>query len=112
MFKRLALIIFSGFLSFNVYAGSSYTGTIRAVVCHAQSITSICQVEVNGVVQNETCGTSNWKYTLEGATIEGKNMLSILLAAQMSGKEVVMAGTGCSPGRASEDLRHVYIVTP
>ena len=100
------------FLVGSAYGGSNYTGTIKAVVCHAPELTNVCQVQLNGVVENETCSASYpWKYSFVGTTDEGRNMLSILLAAQMAGKTVAMQGTGCSISPVSENLRHVYIYT-
>ena len=105
----LLIIVFS---VGSVYAGSNYTGTIKAVVCHAPELTNVCQIQLNGAVENETCSSSYpWKYSFVGTTDEGRNMLSILLAAQMAGKTVVMQGTGCSISPVSENLRHVYIYT-
>jgi len=83
------------------------------LVCHDADISPICQIQVNGVAPNLECATQAWRYTLNGTTTEGKNMLSILLAAQVARQEVVIGGKGdCFLSSTSEDIRHVYINTP
>lgn len=110
---RLVSVLLFTLISMNVYAVSSYTGTIKSVVCHVEFTSDICQVRVNGTVENETCSADlAWKYNFDGSNPHGKNILSILLAAQMSGKSVVIGSQGCPNTSGPEDLRHVYIVTP
>lgn len=106
--------LLSGILlvSTNALAGSSFTGTINKIVCHTSGISPTCQVSLNGTPSNETCGTSSWKYTFDGTTPEGKNILSILLAAQVGKQSITLGGTGaCVLSSGSEDLRHAYITT-
>ncbi|WP_065792579.1 hypothetical protein [Pseudoalteromonas luteoviolacea] len=112
MMKRMLIaVLFT--ISF-AGSASEYTGTIKQVVCHAETVSSVCQVMLNGTPFSESCAKENsWKYTFNGATPEGKNILSILLAAQMSGKTVGIRGLDkCTLAAGSEDLRHVYIETP
>ncbi|WP_281628853.1 hypothetical protein [Vibrio sp. St2] len=110
-------IIFSAVLtliSASAFAGNSdFSGTIKSVVCHADNISPVCHVAVNGTPSNRGCANSDWHYTFKGTSAEGKNFLSILLAAQMSGKLVTLAGIGtCNLAEGSADLRHVFISTP
>ncbi|KZN38765.1 hypothetical protein N474_21095 [Pseudoalteromonas luteoviolacea CPMOR-2] len=93
---------------------SEYRGTVKHVVCHVETVSPVCQVMLNGTPNAETCAKdSSWKYTFDGTTPEGKNILSILMAAQMSGKTVGIRGLDkCTLATGSEDLRHVYIETP
>lgn len=107
------LYVLASFLVSVAYAGSSYTGTIKAIVCHEENTSDICQIMVNGSVSNETCSTDvAWKYNFVGTTPEGKNLLSILLAAQVAGKNVVLGGKNCPSTNGPENLRHAYISTP
>lgn len=98
--------------STSVFA-SSYNGTIAAVVCHEPGTTAVCQVQVNGAISQELpCASTPWKYTFNGTTAEGRNILSILLAAQVSRSTVSIEGLNqCNLVPQSEDLRHVFIVT-
>ncbi|QPB85842.1 hypothetical protein CWC22_022850 [Pseudoalteromonas rubra] len=111
MIARIALPLF--FLSSSAFAGSStFKGTIDSIVCHADNISPICHVKVNGTPANLGCGTSSWHYTFDATTTEGQNFLSILLAAQLSGKTISLAGQGtCNLTGGSADLRHVIITT-
>jgi hypothetical protein len=110
--KKSLLFLLCILLSFHSLAGASFTGTIKSVVCHTKSTSPLCQIQVNGNVRNETCGTSSWKFSFDAANPEGKNILSILLAAQMSKQQITLGGTGsCSFAGGSEDLRHAYITT-
>ena len=91
---------------------STYTGKIEAVVCHTFS--PICQIRVLGPVDGNTCSPgAHWQYAFDSSTSEGKNILSLLVSAQMANKKVALGGlNSCavtSTGE-SEDLRHVYIV--
>lgn len=98
--------------SANTIAGA-YTGTIKAIVCHEAAISSVCQISVNGTPPGLPCASSSWRYTMDGTTTEGRNMLSILLAAQVSRQQITIGGKGaCTLSGASEDIRHVYINTP
>jgi hypothetical protein len=102
----IALLVISG----SVYADT--TGTIKQMVCHDESVSPVCQVSMNGAVNLATCATSGWHYTFDGTTAEGKNMLSIILAAQLSKQLITIGGKGnCALLGSSEDLRHVYITT-
>ena len=94
--------------------GSAFTGTIKSVVCHDKTVSAWCQIRLNGQPSNPlACATQEWKYTFDATTIEGRNILSLLLAAQLSKQEVVIGGKGtCSLSSSSEDLRHVFINTP
>ena len=104
------------FISCGVHATgvqSTFSGTIKQIVCHADNISPICHVQVNGTPANMGCATSNWHYTFDGTSDEGKNFLSILLAAQMSSTHTVFKGQGtCNLASYSQDLRHVYMHTP
>lgn len=92
-------------------AASAYTGKVSSVVCHATGVSSLCQVSLVGTPTGETCSSSGWKYTFNGATSEGKNLLAILLAAQVSQRDLALGGRGvCTLVSDSEDLRHAYIV--
>lgn len=94
-------------------AASEFGGTVLRVVCHVQDVASICQVAVNGVAPTVDCVTSSWRYSFAANTPEGKNVLAILLTAQASHLSIVIGGKGsCALSGGSEDLRHVYIVTP
>jgi hypothetical protein len=108
--KLLSLIAIPAVLCGNVYADS--TGTIFRVVCHATGISPVCHVALNGTPSLAACSTSEWHYTFDGSTSEGKNLLSIILAAQLSKQTVTVGGKGtCTLASGSEDLRHVYITT-
>ena len=110
LMKFIVTSIFIFCVPIAAFAGSSYTGKIKQVVCHVAETSPVCQVMPSGSVLNETCGTSGWKYTFDGTTAEGKNILSILLAAQVSQKTIVLRGLGkCTFGSTTEDLRHAYI---
>jgi hypothetical protein len=92
-------------------AGSAYTGKLSSVVCHATVVGGACQVSLVGTPTGETCSSSGWKYTFNGTTPEGKNLLAILLAAQVAQRDVALGGLGvCTLAGGSEDLRHAYIV--
>jgi hypothetical protein len=110
--KLLVLIIFLTVFSAQSFAGG-FTGTIRSIVCHEKNVSPTCQVSVNGVPSGQPdCATSGWKFSFDGTTVEGRNMLSIMLAAQLSKQKIAIGGKGhCSVSSASEDLRHVYIIT-
>ncbi|NRG05552.1 hypothetical protein HRJ46_19855 [Vibrio coralliilyticus] len=114
MLKKITILAALTLISSNVFAGnSSFAGAIKAVVCHTDSLSPVCHVEVNGTPSNRGCSDSTWHYTFNGTTPEGRNFLSILLAAQMSGKTAVLEGTGtCNLAKGSADLRHVFISTP
>ena len=102
------------FLSGTDAVATTFVGTIKNVVCHASGITDVCQVAVNGTVSSHPCIANGlgWVYTLDGTNENGKNLLSILLAAQVSRSVVTIGGTGvCNLVGSSEDLRHVYIDT-
>tara|TARA_R110001599_G_scaffold249359_1_gene449224 strand:- start:12082 stop:12417 length:336 start_codon:yes stop_codon:yes gene_type:complete len=103
----LMLVLFSA-QSF----GGGFTGTIRSIVCHEQNVSPTCQISVNGVPTGQpVCATSSWRFSFDGTTIEGRNMLSIMLAAQVSKQKIAIGGKGyCSVSSASEDVRHVYII--
>lgn len=93
-------------------APSAFNGTIKQVVCHAKEISSICHLSVNGTPTEQPCGAGGWPYSFIGTNAEGKNLLSILLAAQLSNSHVTIGGQGtCNIIGGSEDLRHVYINT-
>ncbi|WP_010381721.1 hypothetical protein [Pseudoalteromonas rubra] len=110
--KKLPLFLFFTLLPFHSLAGASFTGTIKQVVCHTKSISPLCQVQVNGSVSNQTCGTQSWKFSFDATSSEGQNILSILLAAQIGKQQITLGGTGsCTLATASEDLRHAYITT-
>jgi hypothetical protein len=88
------------------------TGTIKQMVCHDASVSHVCHVSMNGTVNLAACVTSGWHYSFVGTTAEGKNMLSIILAAQLSKQLITIGGKGtCTVAGGSEDLRHVYITT-
>jgi hypothetical protein len=88
------------------------TATVKRMVCHDASVSPVCQVSMNGAVSLAPCATSSWHYTFDGTTAEGKNMLSIILAAQLAKQLITLGGKGtCTLGGGSEDLRHVYITT-
>ena len=111
MNKLLLKIAILGMLASAAQADSS--GTIFRIVCHDNSISPICHVAMNGTPNVSSCSTSGWHYSFIGTTDEGKNLLSILLAAQLSKQNVTLGGKGtCDVAAASEDLRHVYISTP
>ncbi len=108
--KWLSLIMLSAIFCGNVSADS--TGTISRVVCHATGVSPVCHVAINGTPSLAACSTSGWHYTFDGSTSEGKNMLSIILAAQVSKQMITIGGKGtCTLANGSEDLRHVYITT-
>ncbi len=78
-----------------VFSGGAYaafTGTINRVVCHAEGVSPVCQIAVNGTPVVALCATSGWHYTFDGTTEEGKNILSILLASQIS-KQAITIGS-------------------
>lgn len=110
----LTAIAATALWSKSAIAGSTYTGVIGSVVCHATGVSSLCQVSVPGSVGGETCSQGSlWKYTFNGATAEGKNLLAIMLAAQVSRQTVEIGVLGtCSLAAGSEDIRHTYIVSP
>ena len=109
---RILCIFLSLVVSNYSFAGASFTGTINKVVCHTTGISPNCQIQVNGTIANQTCGTSGWKFTFDGSTNEGKNILSILLASQVAKQSITLGGTGqCNFASTSEDLRHAYITT-
>ena len=112
--KKMFYVVLCSIVPCTGYAsGSSFTGTIKAVVCHANEISPVCHVEVNGAPASASCVTSGWQYSFNGTNSEGKNFLSILLAAQMSKQTVTIGGQGtCSIAGGSEDMRHIYISTP
>lgn len=112
--KKYILMFAFAFITSNSYAaGSSFTGTIKNVVCHANNISPVCNVQVNGEPAGRGCSTADWHYAFDGTNAEGKNFLSILLAAQISRQTVVIAGQGtCDLAGGSDDLRHIYITTP
>ena len=110
--KKLLSLSFalSAILSNLVYADS--TGTIYRVVCHESEISPVCQVAMNDTPSVAACATSGWHYTFDGTTAEGKNILSILLTAQISKQPITIGGKGiCTLGGGSEDLRHAFITT-
>ena len=109
--KISTLMALSLVLSANVFADS--TGTIFRVVCHATGVSPVCHVSLNGTPTTlAACSTSGWHYTFDGSTTEGKNVLSIILAAQLSKQTITIGGKGvCTLAGGSEDLRHVYITT-
>jgi hypothetical protein len=109
--KKIYLIfILIGFSSLS-YADS--TGTIKQMVCHSNGVSPVCHVSMNGVPSLAECSKSGWHYTFDGVTSEGKNILSIILAAQLSKTSITIGGKGtCLLAGGSEDLRHVYITTP
>lgn len=105
------LIVIPMFFCSLVYADSS--GTVSRLVCHVADVSRVCQVELNDSKSAAACATSNWHYTFDGATVEGQNVLSIILAAQLSKQRLYIGGKGtCTLTGSSEDLRHVYISTP
>jgi hypothetical protein len=68
---------------------------------------------LNGSAPNLECAKQAWRYTFNGTNAEGKNILSILLAAQVGRAQVIVGGKGvCNLSGSSEDIRHVYINTP
>ena len=114
--KSIYFILFSMVFVIESHAvgtPSSFSGTIKQVVCHAKEVSSVCQVAVNGTPSANPCSApGGWVYTFNGVELEGKNLLSILLAAQISKSTVTIAGQGsCNLAASSEDLRHVYIHT-
>jgi hypothetical protein len=89
-----------------------YTGKIKAVVCHNKGVSPVCHIGVHGTVTGNPCNAGDWPYSFDGTSPEGRNILSIALAAQISGQQIIIGGTGgCTYGR-TEDLRHIYIETP
>ncbi|WP_157633191.1 hypothetical protein [Vibrio bivalvicida] len=111
--KLKTLCVLMLIVNSNVVWASQYVGTVRNVVCHSKNITSLCQVRLNRSIQGSTCATTEWTYVFDGSTIEGKNLLSILISAQVSKSTVVIGGTGsCSLNDESEDIRHIFIDTP
>ncbi|WP_277373649.1 hypothetical protein [Pseudomonas sp. AA-38] len=107
-----------GFLLFAIFsvlcknAHADSTGTVLRVVCHAGNVSPLCQVSLNGSPNLAACATSSWHYTFDGSTSEGKNLLSIILAAQVSRQTISIGGKGtCALSNGSEDLRHAYMVT-
>jgi hypothetical protein len=109
---RILCLFLSLVISSYSFAGASFTGTINKVVCHTTGISQNCQIQVNGAISSQICGTSSWRFTFDGSTNEGKNILSILLASQVSKQTITLGGTGqCSFSLTSEDLRHAYITT-
>ena len=113
MYKKAISVtfLFFAFISTNLFADSA--GTIYRMVCHASGVSSVCQVALNGTPTLAACATSGWHYTFDGTTAEGKNILSMLLAAQFSKQTITIGGKGtCTLSGSSEDLRHVYITTP
>jgi hypothetical protein len=108
--KKSLLFALLSTLSICSYADSA--GTISSVVCHVSEISPVCHVALNGGLSLAPCATTGWHYTFNGATPEGKNILSILLAAQLSKQMITIGGKGvCTLAGGSEDLRHVYITT-
>ncbi len=109
--KKLLLVALS--ICPLISLATTYNGTILRVVCHEQDTSPLCQVQLNGEVPSLACATQAWKYSFDATTQEGRNILSILLAAQVSKQNVTIEGKGtCSLSSSSEDLRHVYINTP
>ena len=89
---------------------TGFTGPVGKIICHAASTSSLCRVSVNGEVEGESCATSGWDYTFDGATPEGKNLLSMLLAAHVSRQVVGISGTGtCTLSPDSENMQFIYI---
>ena len=100
-------------LSANVSAFTESTGTVHRLVCHDNSVSPICHIDISGSLNVADCVDSSWEYSFISTTDEGKNLLSILLAAQLSSKPVTLAGKGtCLVAGGTEDLRHAYITTP
>ena len=68
---------------------------------------------LNGTPNGQpACSSDGWRYSFDGVTSEGKNILSLPLAAQTAKQTVMMGGRGaCTLSPNSEDIRHVYIVT-
>lgn len=93
-------------------ASAASTGTIYRMVCHTTG-TPVCQVSMNGTPSVAACSTSGWHYTFDATSAEGKNIVSIILAAQLSKQTITIGGKGtCLLANGSEDLQHVYITTP
>lgn len=107
--KILILVLLS---IFPCYSLADSTGTIFRLVCHVADISQICHVALNGTPSLAACATPGWHYTFNGTTPEGKNILSILLAAQISKQTITIGGKGvCTLASGTEDIRHAYITT-
>ncbi|KZN34762.1 hypothetical protein N480_20990 [Pseudoalteromonas luteoviolacea S2607] len=98
-------------ISFNGWSSSVYRGLVAQIVCHADSVTSTCMVQLKSTPSGESCSANNdWKYAFNGSTPEGSNLLSLLLTAQVSRKTVGIRGQGqCTLVNYSEDISYVSI---
>lgn len=94
------------------YSHAESVGTVKHVVCHATGVSPLCLVTLNGAPSLAACATSGWHYSFDATTGEGKSLLSILLAAQLSKQAIAIGGKGTCSSPGSEDLRHAYMSTP
>lgn len=108
-FLRPLFLVFLLFAS--AYASATLTtAKIKYLTCHSKNNSSNCLVRLDVAPFKNGCSTADWQYALDGTTSEGKNMLAILLAAQMMDSKVTIGGNGvCTKTLSSEDIGWVHI---
>ncbi len=112
--QKLA-ILSSLFFGTNFSYATNYTGVITGVGVGA-SYDSACTgtdscavVKVSSSHEKAGCNKNSWDFVFDTSTDTGRNTLSVVLAAEISQREVVIGGTGlCDMHSITEDLMHVY----
>lgn len=83
------------------------TGPFYDSLCNSESCVFIT---LDGSISTKpTCNTSEAHFVLDASTSAGKNHLSVILSAFMTGKYVTISGTGaCTHYQNTEDFRYIY----
>lgn len=104
--KKIILLIML-FASGSVNAGA-YKGNVINVYC--SSVTGICSISLaNGISKlAPNCSPSGNTFAFDSTTNEGKNMLSLSLAALIGARYVSYTGSGtCTILSYSQNLTHI-----
>ena len=111
---RLAVLTLSLFLASSVMA-TEYRGIITGVglgptydaACIGDDSCVVIKVASNH--EKAGCNSNSWDFVFNSSTDTGKNTLSVVLAAEMSKRTVVIGGTGlCKLFPSTEDLTYIY----
>jgi len=114
MKSKIALYLV-GLLLSNIALAGEYSGTITGIgvgqyyddKCAGSNSCVVIMVENHH--PKSGCRTDSWAYAFDASTDTGKNTLSLVLAAELSGQKVVIGGTGqCTVKASSEDVKYIY----
>jgi hypothetical protein len=113
-YVELSLLIFSLLIS-NLAMATEYRGVITGIGAgsaydtHCVGEDSCVVVKVASTHTKAGCNSNSWDFAFNSSSDTGKNTLSLVLAAELSKRLVVIGGTGlCDLNPTVEDLRYIY----